>query len=71
MRQVGRAQRSAAQRRVGILLGTGVRRHEPLDDAVFQRVEADHHQAPSDLQQFIRRLQPSFEVLKLLIDVNP
>jgi len=45
--------------------------HELLDDAVFQRVKADHHQSPVLRHLPKRFLQSYFEFFKLLIDENP
>ena len=46
-------------------------RDEGLDDAVFQRMKADHHQAAARRQQLERRVQALFELLKLGVDENP
>ena len=46
-------------------------RDEGLDDAVFERVEADHDQASAGAQQLERRAQALFELLKLGVDENP
>ena len=46
-------------------------RDEGLDDAVFERMEADHDQPAARRQQVERRVQALFELLKLGIDENP
>jgi hypothetical protein len=50
--------------------GALARRHELLDDAVFQRVEADHRQAAAGLEPFHRRIEPGFEIGQLAVDVD-
>ena len=45
--------------------------HEALGDPVFERVEADHHQAAARRQQFDALRQDQRQLFKLLVDVNP
>src|SRR5690606_29793171 len=54
-------------------LGTGVGRscHEPLHDAVLQRMKADHGKSPLRRQQVQSGRERTREFLKLTIDVNP
>ena len=44
---------------------------ELLDDAVFQRMEADHHEPTSGLQHMQAAFQRLFELFKLGVDENP
>ena len=66
--QRGRRRR---HRRAAVDLVLALAGDEGLDDAVFQRMEADHRQAAARLQQVERALQNLFELFKLGIDENP
>jgi hypothetical protein len=43
---------------------------EALDDAVLERVEADHHQAPADGEHRQRRIEQIAKVIELAVDAN-
>ena len=43
---------------------------ETLDDAVFQRMEADHRQPSARLQSRHRRIQADFQIEQLPVDVD-
>src|SRR5690606_10272318 len=53
-----------------VRLALGLAFHELLDDAVFQRVEADHHQAATHLEGFQRSLEAALEITEFVVDVD-
>src|SRR5690606_24661135 len=54
--------------RQGIRLALGMAAHELLDDAVFQRMEADHHQPAAHFQRLQCGLEAGLEIAKLVVD---
>src|SRR5690606_33572243 len=48
----------------------GLTAHELFDDAVFQGVEADHHQPATDLKRIESRFKASLEIAQLIIDMD-
>src|SRR5690606_11226725 len=49
----------------------GARGDEPLDDAVLERMEADHRQPPARAQRVVGGAEAALEVLELAVDVDP